>query len=163
MDSTVEYRHWFRRFRHAVFRIGFGDAYAGPFVQLSSALQMHDWQAKNDVSRRADQLQIIARLDELQRNDEDLMEALRAFFFFSVVRGHVRSNHVFFSEVNRVRRSASFSEYYNGYENRHENEDEDEDEEDEEEEVNVSPWRPRNQISRATSSPNISITMNNNF
>ncbi|KAJ7908313.1 hypothetical protein B0H13DRAFT_1878809 [Mycena leptocephala] len=70
-------------------------------------------------------------------------------------------------EVNRVRRSASFSEYYNGYENRYENEgedeDEDEDEDEEEEEVDVSPWRPRNQIFRATSSPNISITMNNNF
>ncbi|KAJ7262839.1 kinase-like domain-containing protein [Mycena rebaudengoi] len=44
--------------------------------QVASVLHAHDWQAKNDAARKADQQQLMTRLDELQ-NHAQLLEALK--------------------------------------------------------------------------------------
>jgi hypothetical protein len=46
--------------------------------QISSALQVHDWQSRNDAARNEDQRQLSARLDALQ-NQGQLMETLRGW------------------------------------------------------------------------------------
>lgn len=47
-------------------------------MQISSALKMHDWQAKNDAARKEDQRQLVARLDGLKHNVH-VMDELRAY------------------------------------------------------------------------------------
>lgn len=67
--------------------MAFRDAgYMLSFFQISSLVNIGDWQLRNDEARKADQQKLVDRLNDLEANQNRLVEILSKYTSFHIWR-----------------------------------------------------------------------------